>query len=63
MLRDGATEIGFISRTGSTQTRDLWRMGQLSRTKYQVGFIRVVPRRTRQNLSRFARLGTVQHDL
>ena len=63
MVRHGATEIGFISRTGSTQSRGLWRMVQLSRTKCQVGFIRVAPCRTRQNWSKFTRFGTARRHL
>ena len=43
MVRHGPTEIGFISRTGSTHSRGLRRMVRLCRTKCQVGFIRVAP--------------------
>ena len=49
MVRHGATEIGFISRTGSTQSRGILRMVRLSRTKCQVGLIRVAPCRAKQN--------------
>ena len=61
MVLHRATEIGFISRTGSTQTRDLRRMVRLSRNKYQVGVIRVAPGRTRQDWCKFARFGTVHN--
>ena len=52
-----------LSRTGSSQSRCLWRMVRLSPTKFQFGFIRVAPCRTRQNSLKFARFGTARHDL
>ena len=63
MVRHGATEIGFISRTGSTQSKVLWCMVRLSRAKCQVAFTRVAPCRTRHYWSKFARFGAARRDL
>ena len=53
MVRHGATEIGFMSRTGSTQVERPLAYGSTS--KCQVGFIRVAPCRTKHNWSKFTR--------